>query len=104
MPVNNRDGQPKDTVRNIREVPEFVVNVVPYALADPMNASSATLPYGESEAETFAIADDAVDEGAPAARGRGAGGVRVHARPDRRGGRRDRWPRTSSSAASTWCT
>ncbi len=55
VPVNNRDGQPKDTVRNIREGPEFVVNAVSYALADPMNASAATLPYGESEAERFAI-------------------------------------------------
>jgi flavin reductase (DIM6/NTAB) family NADH-FMN oxidoreductase RutF len=56
VPVNNRDGQPKDTVRNIRQVPEFVINVVPYALAEPMNATAATLPYGESEAEKFGIA------------------------------------------------
>jgi flavin reductase (DIM6/NTAB) family NADH-FMN oxidoreductase RutF len=56
VPVNNRDGQPKDTVRNLRQVPEFVVNVVPYALAEPMNASAATLPYGESEFEKFNIA------------------------------------------------
>jgi len=56
VPVNNRDGQPKDTVRNIREVPEFVVNVVPYALAEPMNATAATLPYGESEFEKCGIA------------------------------------------------
>jgi len=56
LPVNNRDGQPKDTVRNLRQVPEFVVNVVPYALAEPMNASAATLPYGESEFEKFNIA------------------------------------------------
>jgi flavin reductase (DIM6/NTAB) family NADH-FMN oxidoreductase RutF len=56
VPVNNRAGEPKDTVRNIREVPEFVVHVVPYALADPMNASAATLPHGDSEFEKFAIA------------------------------------------------
>jgi flavin reductase (DIM6/NTAB) family NADH-FMN oxidoreductase RutF len=56
VPVNNRDGQPKDTVRNIQQVPEFVINVVSYALAGPMNATSATLPYGESEAEKFGIA------------------------------------------------
>ena len=56
VPVNNRDGQPKDTVRNIREVPEFVVNIVSYAVAEPMNASAASLPYGESEFEKFAIA------------------------------------------------
>jgi flavin reductase (DIM6/NTAB) family NADH-FMN oxidoreductase RutF len=55
VPVNNRDGQPKDTVRNIQEVPEFVINVVPYALAEPMNATAATLPYGESEFAKFGI-------------------------------------------------
>jgi len=56
VPVNNRAGEPKDTVRNIRQVPEFVVHVVPFSLAEPMNASAATLPYGESEIEKFAIA------------------------------------------------
>lgn len=56
VPVNNRDGQPKDTLRNIREVPEFVVHVVPHALAEPMNACAATLPHGESEFEKFGIA------------------------------------------------
>jgi flavin reductase (DIM6/NTAB) family NADH-FMN oxidoreductase RutF len=56
VPVNNRDGQPKDTVRNILQVPEFVINLVSYALAEPMNATSATLPYGESEADKFGIA------------------------------------------------
>ena len=56
VPVNNRDGQPKDTVRNIRQVPEFVVHVVPFALGEPMNASAASLPYGESEFDKFGIA------------------------------------------------
>jgi flavin reductase (DIM6/NTAB) family NADH-FMN oxidoreductase RutF len=56
VPVNNRDGQPKDTLRNLREVPEFVVHAVPFALAEPMNASAATLAYGESEFEKFGIA------------------------------------------------
>jgi len=56
VPVNNRDGQPKDTVRNIQQVPEFVINVVSHALAEPMNATAATLPYGEDEAEKFGIA------------------------------------------------
>jgi flavin reductase (DIM6/NTAB) family NADH-FMN oxidoreductase RutF len=56
VPVNDRNGQPKDTVRNLQQVPEFVVNVVPYALAEPMNATAATLPYGESEFEKCGIA------------------------------------------------
>jgi flavin reductase (DIM6/NTAB) family NADH-FMN oxidoreductase RutF len=34
----------KDTVANIRATGEFVVNVVPCALRDAMNASSASLP------------------------------------------------------------
>jgi flavin reductase (DIM6/NTAB) family NADH-FMN oxidoreductase RutF len=56
VPVNTRDGTKKDTVRNIEAVPEFVVNLVSFAQGEQMNASSATLPYGESEFETFGIA------------------------------------------------
>jgi len=56
VPVNNREGGKKDTVRNIELVPEFVVNLVPHALAEAMNASAALLPYGESEFGKFGIA------------------------------------------------
>ena len=56
VPVNTRDGAKKDTVRNIEAVPEFVVNLVPFALAEQMSASSASLPYGESEFEACSIA------------------------------------------------
>src|ERR1035437_2167589 len=56
VPVNSRDGAKKDTVRNLEQVPEFVVNLVPFALAGPMNATAALLPYGESEFEKFGIA------------------------------------------------
>ena len=55
-PVNFSDGAKKGTVRNIEAVPEFVVNIVPFALAEPMNASAALLPHGESEFEKFGIA------------------------------------------------
>ena len=55
VPVNSRDGAKKDTVRNLEQVPEFVVNVVPFALAEQMNATAALLPYGESEFERFSI-------------------------------------------------
>lgn len=55
-PVNTRDGGKKDTVRNLEQVPEFVVNLVSFALAGKMNATAATLPYGESETERFGIA------------------------------------------------
>lgn len=56
VPVNTRDGSKKDTVRNIEQVPEFVVNLVPHRLAEQMNNTSAMLPYGESEFERFGIA------------------------------------------------
>jgi flavin reductase (DIM6/NTAB) family NADH-FMN oxidoreductase RutF len=56
VPVNLRDGRKKDTARNIEQTGEFVVNVVPYALAEQMNATAALLPSEESEFETFGIA------------------------------------------------
>lgn len=55
-PVNDRQGKKKDTVRNIEAVGEFVVHVVPHALAETMNQTSASLPYGVSEFEQFGIA------------------------------------------------
>ena len=54
--ANDRTGKKKDSIVNVEQVPEFVVNVVPYALAGPMNASAATLPYGESEFAAFNVA------------------------------------------------
>ena len=56
VPANNREGKKKDTLCNIEEVPEFVVNLVPYALGAPMNESAAPLPRGESEFAAFGIA------------------------------------------------
>lgn len=56
VPVNTREGAKKDTLRNIEQVPEFVVNLVSYELAEKMNATAALLPYGESEFEKFGIA------------------------------------------------
>jgi flavin reductase (DIM6/NTAB) family NADH-FMN oxidoreductase RutF len=56
VPVNNREGAKKDTVRNIELVPEFVVNLVPHALAAAMNDTAALLPYGESEFSRFGVA------------------------------------------------
>lgn len=52
----NRQGVSKDSVINVRQVPEFVVNLVPYALAEPMNLTATPLPHGESEFEQFGIA------------------------------------------------
>src|SRR3990172_7435010 len=36
-PSTRPDGTPKDTIVNLRAVPECVVNVVPYAIRDAMN-------------------------------------------------------------------
>lgn len=54
--ANDRHGNKKDTIRNVEAVPEFVVNLVPFALREAMNATSAALPHGESEFEKFGIA------------------------------------------------
>jgi flavin reductase (DIM6/NTAB) family NADH-FMN oxidoreductase RutF len=48
-PGDRDDGTPKDTARNIRLQHEFVVNLVDEAMADAMNRTSASLPYGVSE-------------------------------------------------------
>lgn len=42
--TGHRDGQPKDTLRNVQEVPELVVNVVDEAVAEAMNATSEEVP------------------------------------------------------------
>jgi flavin reductase (DIM6/NTAB) family NADH-FMN oxidoreductase RutF len=50
-PVDDSEspGGLKDTPRNIQATEEFVVNVVTESVAEAMNATSATLPAGESE-------------------------------------------------------
>jgi flavin reductase (DIM6/NTAB) family NADH-FMN oxidoreductase RutF len=48
-PVNHRDGSKKDTLLNVEATKQFVVNIVPFALAKPMNETSAELPYEQNE-------------------------------------------------------
>lgn len=50
-PTNRRDGSKKDTLLNLEDVPEFVLNAAVEDLAGAMNATSRELPRGESEAE-----------------------------------------------------
>src|SRR6478735_248319 len=50
-PGDRDDGTPKDSARNIRFSHEFVVNLVDEALAEAMNLTAASLPYGVSELE-----------------------------------------------------
>jgi flavin reductase (DIM6/NTAB) family NADH-FMN oxidoreductase RutF len=47
--VNRSDGTMKDTARNIREVPEFVVNVFSVPLLSTMEYSAKPIPYGTDE-------------------------------------------------------
>ncbi|MBN8246852.1 MAG: flavin reductase family protein [Verrucomicrobia bacterium] len=54
-PANDRYGRPKDTLRNVESTGEFVVNLVPFPMAGPMNDTAATLPHGESEFERFGV-------------------------------------------------
>lgn len=48
-PVVGSAGQEKDSLRNVRDTGEFVVNLVHREMADGMNRASASLPPHESE-------------------------------------------------------
>ena len=48
-PGDRDDGSPKDTARNCERTGEFVVNLVDGPLAEAMNGTSASVPYGVSE-------------------------------------------------------
>src|SRR6202046_3272726 len=58
-PLLRRDGSKKDTLRNIETTGEFVLNAVGEfvhnavveSVAEPMNRTSADLPYGDSEVD-----------------------------------------------------
>jgi flavin reductase (DIM6/NTAB) family NADH-FMN oxidoreductase RutF len=53
--VNRSDGTLKDTARNIREVPEFVVNFVSVPLLSTMEYSAKPIPYGTDETSIAGI-------------------------------------------------
>ncbi|HYE77216.1 MAG TPA: flavin reductase family protein [bacterium] len=50
-----RGGIPKDTLRNIRETGEFVVNMVTEPIAEAMHQASADYPQGISEFEQVGL-------------------------------------------------
>ena len=54
-PADRDDGTPKDTAQNIRRNHEFVVNLVDEDLAEAMNKTAASLPYGVSELATAGL-------------------------------------------------
>ena len=49
------DRAEKDTIANVRETNEFVVNLVSWDLLEAMNATSAPLPHGVDEFEHASI-------------------------------------------------
>lgn len=54
-PGDRADGTPKDTARNIRLTHEFVVNLVDETVAEAMNHTAASLPYGTNELATAGV-------------------------------------------------
>lgn len=48
-------GEPKDTLRNVRETKEFVVNVVTYNLREPMNLTSGEYDHTVNEFELASL-------------------------------------------------
>lgn len=58
--INTRDnGELKDTLRNVQDTGELVIQLVTFAQAETMNASAAWLPHGVSEFEQCGIATEA---------------------------------------------
>jgi flavin reductase (DIM6/NTAB) family NADH-FMN oxidoreductase RutF len=53
--VQRRDGEKKDTLRNIEVTGEFVVNVVTEAMAEAMNVTSGDFPHGHDEFTTSGL-------------------------------------------------
>ena len=64
-PVNRPDGSSKDTVVNIRANGQFVTNVVPFALAEQMNQTSAEFPAEASEFEVVGLTPSKSERVAP---------------------------------------
>ena len=54
-PGDREDGTPKDTAKNIRLTHEFVVNLVDENVAEAMNKTAASLPYGVSELQSAGL-------------------------------------------------
>lgn len=55
-PANNRDGTPKDTLANIRQNGQFVINLVTEPVAERMNLTSAEVQPDVDEFEMAGVA------------------------------------------------
>lgn len=53
-----KNGDEKDTIKNIEKMGEFVVNIATYELHQQMSLSSSPLNYGVSESNEFGIEMD----------------------------------------------
>ena len=49
--ATSAQGEPKDTLRNVRETREFVINVVTFDLLEPMNTTSGEYDHSVNEFE-----------------------------------------------------
>jgi flavin reductase (DIM6/NTAB) family NADH-FMN oxidoreductase RutF len=56
-PVNKPDGSKKDTVRNIEANGQFVVNIVPFGLAESMFKTSGDYDYEISELDSAGLTE-----------------------------------------------
>jgi len=63
--VSRRKGAPKDTWRNIERTKEYVIHVVPDALAQKMNLTAGDYPYGTDEFGVVGLGKVACDKVAP---------------------------------------
>lgn len=61
-PVNNRDDEEKDTLKNVRETGRYVINVVTAGNVERANQTSAGFPRGVSEIDEVGLTpvDDCV--------------------------------------------
>jgi flavin reductase (DIM6/NTAB) family NADH-FMN oxidoreductase RutF len=48
-PINSRDGVEKDTLRNVEQTGEYVINIAVRSLAEKMNQTSYAYPHGVDE-------------------------------------------------------
>jgi len=56
LPKKASGGEPKDTLRNVRETGEFVINMVTYELAEAMNLTSGDYDSSINEFEVAHVA------------------------------------------------
>lgn len=64
-PIANREGKSKDTLRNIRETGEFVINIVSREMAERVNQASAPYPSDVDEFDITAFTRVPSDEVGP---------------------------------------